>query len=255
MKLAEKINILADFCGVRDIKNLSSSELNKKYGIEQADIMVLFGGSILAGAEIFAEAIKNNIAKKYIIVGGAGHTTETLRQKFNEIYPDINISNLSEAEIFNKYLKLRYNLSADYLECKSTNCGNNITNLLELIDENHIESKSMILIQDLTMQRRMSAGLKKYRPDILAINFAAYHAKIIEQNNILIFEREIFGMWNIDRYVSLLLGEIPRLKDDLNGYGPNGENFIVHVDIPIKVQQAFEEVSKFYKIRQIKNSI
>ena len=35
-----------------------------------------------------AEAIKNNIAKKYIIVGGAGHTTETLRQKIHQEYPD-----------------------------------------------------------------------------------------------------------------------------------------------------------------------
>lgn len=40
--------------------------------------MVLFGGSIIAGGGILAEAIQNEVAKKNIIVGGAGHTTETL---------------------------------------------------------------------------------------------------------------------------------------------------------------------------------
>ena len=37
--------------------------------------MVLFGGSIIAGGDILAEAIQNEVAKKNIIVGGA----ETLR--------------------------------------------------------------------------------------------------------------------------------------------------------------------------------
>ena len=50
----------------------------KKIGINQADVMVLFGGSIIAGGDILAEAIQNEVAKKNIIVGGAGHTTETL---------------------------------------------------------------------------------------------------------------------------------------------------------------------------------
>ena len=46
MERAKAINILGEFCGKRDI---------------------------------LAEAIQNEVAKKYIIVGGAGHTTETLR--------------------------------------------------------------------------------------------------------------------------------------------------------------------------------
>ena len=251
MNLADHINILADFCGVRDIDELSSETLSKKYNINQVDVMVLFGGSILAGGDVLAEAVKNQVAKNYIIVGGAGHTTEALRQQFNKICPRFEVSNLSEAEIFNAYLNVFYNLSADYLECKSTNCGNNITYLLELIDRENINCQSMILTQDLTMQRRMTAGLKKYRPEILAINFAAYQAKVIEKGSSLVYETEIFSMWDIDRYVSLLLGEIPRLTDNSNGYGPNGKNFIAHVDIPQNVQSAFNELRKFFEIRKI----
>ena len=99
-KIAEAINILGFFCGKRDITELSTKCLKDKYGIEQVDVMVLFGGSILCGGDILAQAMRNQIAKKYIIVGGAGHTTETLRQLVHREYPQIVTENLPEAEVF-----------------------------------------------------------------------------------------------------------------------------------------------------------
>ena len=75
-RTAEYINTLGKFCGKRDVKLLDCGSLYQKYGIERADVMVLFGGSILAGGDVLADAIRNRIASTYIIVGGAGHTTE-----------------------------------------------------------------------------------------------------------------------------------------------------------------------------------
>lgn len=98
--IAECINILGSFCGKRDVPVLTPEDLSKKYGIEQADVMVLFGGSILCGGDILAHAMKKGIAKKYIIAGGAGHTTETLRIKMHEEFPDIETAGLPEAKIF-----------------------------------------------------------------------------------------------------------------------------------------------------------
>ena len=43
---AQNINILGKFCGKRAVERLTSEQLQKKYGIAQADVMVLFGGSI-----------------------------------------------------------------------------------------------------------------------------------------------------------------------------------------------------------------
>ena len=161
--------------------------------------MVLFGGSIICGGDVLANAIKNNIAKKYIIVGGAGNTTETLRVKIKEEFPSIEIDELSEAEIFASYLKYKYELEADYLECNSTNCGNNITFLLDLLKENNISFNSILLAQDATMQHRMEAGLRKYIDDnIVIINYAVYSAKVIIKNSELASEERIFGMWDID---------------------------------------------------------
>jgi hypothetical protein len=43
-----------------------------------------------------------------------------------------------------------------------------------------------------------------------------------------------------------MMGKIPRLLDDVNGYGPNGKNYIAHVDIPVNVMRAFEEIKVEY---------
>lgn len=86
--IADNINTLGAFCGKRDVTELTSEQLFQKYGIMQADVMVLFGGSILCGGDVLAQAMRDHIAKKYVIVGGAGHTTETLRLKMHEEFPE-----------------------------------------------------------------------------------------------------------------------------------------------------------------------
>ena len=246
-RIADCINILGRFCGKRDISYLNTEELERKYNISQVDVMVLFGGSIICGGDVLAKAMKNNIAKKYIIVGGAGHTTEALRIKMNREFPSVETNGLSEAEIFANYLKYKQELEVDYLECNSTNCGNNITFLLDLLKENKISFNSIILAQDATMQYRMEAVLRKYINDnIIIINYAVYSAKVIIKNSDFAFEDRILGMWDIERYIMLLMGEILRLSDNEDGYGPNGKGFIAHVNIPNEVEKAFLELKEVY---------
>ena len=97
------------------------------------------------------------------------------------------------------------------------------------------------------MQRRMDAGLRKYAADdLMIINYASYRASVAAEDNGLAYSERILGMWDMDRYVNLLMGEIPRLKDDENGYGPNGKDFIAHVDIPATVLEAFDLLKSVY---------
>lgn len=244
---AKNINVLGKFCGKRDVPELTTDQLLQKFGIAQADVMVLFGGSILCGGDVLAQAMKNEVAKHYVIVGGAGHTTETLRRKMHQEFPMIETAGLPEAKVFAKYLKHRYGMEPDFLECNSTNCGNNITYLLELLAEKGISFSSIILSQDATMQHRMEAGLRKHgKGDIQIINYAVYDAKVLVEDGALAYEKDIWGMWDIPRYISLLMGEIPRLSDDENGYGPKGKDFIAHVDIPEDVRRAFKELCGEY---------
>lgn len=270
--LAEAINILGRFCGKRDVEALNAASLRQAFGISRADVMVLFGGSILAGGDVLAQAIGDRIADNYVIVGGAGHTTDTLRNLVRREYPFIETAGLSEAAIFQEYLEKVHGCRADFLETKSTNCGNNITYLLALLEENHVRCESIILCQDATMQARMDAGMRKYvlakdqadnavqeagtmpgRPAAFRlgqrmqiINFASYAAAVRKDDTGLSFEKEIHGMWSMDRYIDLLMGEIPRLTDDALGYGPQGKGFIAHVDIPDHVRQVFELLKTVY---------
>lgn len=244
-RIAESINLLGRFCGMRDVPALTRNHLAPRIGTDRADVMVLFGGSIISGGDVLAEAMKNGAAEKYVIAGGEGHTTQTLRDTVHALYPDFNTDGLPEAEVFAGYLKRRHGLAPDLLECASTNCGNNITNLLALLGENNIPAHTVILTQDASMQRRMDAGLRKYAPDTRIVNFAAYDARVSVQNGALAFDEAIPGMWNMDRYISLLLGEIPRLTDDPDGYGPAGKGFIAHVDVPDEIRAAFETLKAY----------
>lgn len=239
-QIASAINLLGAFCGLRDVPALTRECLSQKYSVERADVMVLFGGSILAGGDLLAQAMRRGIAEKYVIVGGEGHTTQSLRDKVHALYPDFITDGLPEAKVFAGYLARRYSLAPDLLECASTNCGNNITNLLALLKEQNVHFNTIILSQDASMQRRMDAGMRKHSPETTIINFATYAAEVVARDGALSFSENIPGMWDPDRYLSLLLGEIPRLTDGPDGYGPSGKNFIAHVDIPADVREAFD---------------
>lgn len=246
-KIANDINLLSEFCGKRDINKLSKDELMKHFGISCADVLILFGGSILEGCNVCGEGMKSGIAKELILVGGEGHTTEALRQVIKKECPEIQTANKTEAVLMGEYLNLKYNIKDYYLETKSTNCGNNVTYVLELLKENNIKAKNIIIIQDSTMQQRMDAGFRKYSDDINIINYAPYKAKVVVKNDKLAFEESnILGMWNLEKYISLLMGEIPRLHDDENGYGPNGTDYIAHVHVPSDVLKAFENLKAEY---------
>ena len=39
------------------------------------------------------------------------------------------------------------------------------------------------------------------------INYATYCAKVLNQNDELVYEENIHGMWTIERYVNLLMGK------------------------------------------------
>lgn len=73
------------------------------------------------------------------------------------------------------------------------------------------------------MQHRMEAGLRKYAPDKIIINYASYQAKVCCQDEKLQDEK---------------------LQDEELQY--ENKNFIAHVDIPEDVRKAFELLKTVY---------
>ena len=236
MTIAHQINALANFLGPRDVAALTPSVFQKTVGHSQVDVCALFGGSIIAGVDVLADAITHQVAKHYVIVGGYGHTTEKLFAQVARLYPEVTPVE-SEAELFSQVLQLKYGLSLDALETKSTNCGNNISNLLALVADHGWPCKSVLLMQDATMQLRMHKTLNQAAPDIQVVDYATYQVKVSED---LQFITTPEGMWSLHHYLTLLCGELPRLRDDAQGYGPKGKGYLAHVDIPEQVAQAWQ---------------
>ena len=90
----------------------------------------------------------------------------------------------------------------------------------------------------------IGASMRLHVPEPEVVNFATYRVTVAPAEPLtaplgLSFEHESRGVWDMERYVSLLMGEIPRLTDDDAGYGPHGAGYIAHVDIPEEVQTAF----------------
>ena len=53
---------------------------------------------------------------------------------------------------------------------------------------------------------------------------------------------QVEGTWTMERFLALILGEIRRLRDDEDGYGPKGQGFLPHVDIPEPVIESYLRV-------------
>jgi hypothetical protein len=242
---ARSVNTLVRFCARRDVDALTRDAVVAFTGGE-ADVAILFGGSILAGADVFAEAMRKRVASHYMVVGGEGHTTDALRVHLQQRmgWRDVAASS-TEAALFDRYLRERYGLSADLLEQHSTNCGSNVENAISLLRAERIPQHRLVLVQDATMQQRMDAGFRRHAaPETQVVNYASHQTTVQCVDGVLAYVAAPPGMWEIDRYVSLLIGEIPRLTDDADGYGPNGRGYIAHVDVPPEVQRAFDHLQE-----------
>ena len=118
--------------------------------------------------------------------------------------------------------------------------------VVSLLEEKGWPCGTMVLTQDATMQRRMAATLAKVRPDIRVLPYAAYQVETVPAGEGFALADPPAGMWTAERYLSLLLGEIPRLRDDALGYGPRGKGYVAHVDIPPEVEAAFTLLAERY---------
>lgn len=241
-EIKDCINLIGEFLGRRDISNLNKEEMEKYIGKNKVDILVLLGNSIPYTIECAVYAFNNNLCNKILINGGIGHSTELLRNavRNEDRFKSINVDNRAEADIIFDIMIKIYNIPKEKIivENKSTNCGDNAIKAVEKLNEQGISYESLLLIQDPTMQLRTYASFLKYVPkEVKVINYSPFVPKINE--DLKLTNKGINGIWNEKRYLELIMGEIPRLKDDENGYGPKGQNFIEHIDIPNKIEEAY----------------
>ena len=257
-RIAFCANTIADWLGVRDVSNLDRPTLAHEAGLTDgfADLFVLFGGGVIGSVETLARAMRHGIARRYAIVGGRGHATYGLSRSVEPLFEEAaregqhvpDPQTASEAEMLQTVLRLRYGIEPDFIETQSTNCGNNITYLLDILDRYPQPPQSVVLSQDAAMQRRMDATWRRQIQDrpryahARIVNWASYRTHLTWDDSTLAYENPPEGMWDLERYVSLLLGDVARLTDDECGYGPCGADYVVHVDVPKEVHDAWLEL-------------
>lgn len=247
MKVARAANVLARWCALRDVSALTREALLDQAKIPegQADLFVLFGGGVTGTIETLVAAMRADIARRYAIVGGRGHATYWLDQAVERLRKEdgsLPVPGVaSESEMLDALLFARHGQHADLLETRSTNCGNNITYLLDLLEGEEGVPASVILSQDAVMQRRMDVTWKRQVADrplfarTRVVNWPAYEAELACEEGGLVWRQAPEGIWPMEKYLQLLLGEVDRLTDDEHGYGPRGRDFVVHVDVPAEV--------------------
>lgn len=249
-RIADAANRIASWCGLRDVQELSP---------QMADLFVLFGGGVVGMLDALVDAMERDVATRYAIVGGRGHATFWLERAMERELVDWDdsvcdkpdASACSEAEMLAALLAQRTGRHVDLLETRSTNCGNNITYLLDMLDKEPLPPARVVLCQDATMQRRMDATWRRQARDrtryasAAIVNWAAYEARVTWQDDGLAFARAPHGMWQMERYLRLLSGEVTRLTDDEHGYGPRGAGFVTHVDVPEDVLAAHDVLLSF----------
>ena len=185
---------------------------------EHVDLMLLFGGSLPSGWNQAAAAVAAGRVGTLMLVGGRGHTTDVLRGLVGA-GPET-----AEADLMAEHLRRTHGIEEVLLERASTNCGTNVTLARDLAIRNGLHPRTVALVQDPTMQRRMDAVFRLVWPEAVPVNRPAPDGR---------------DTWPRGRWISLVMGEVPRLRDDQHGYGPRGRGFIAHVDVPDEVEAAY----------------
>lgn len=161
------------------------------------------------------------------------------------------------------------------VEDRSTNCGGNAAESRRVLEACGVRRpRSVVVVQDPTMCRRAVVTFRRVYADLEgddgggALEVRSWPTFVPEVApvsggwcgsaagggdggdplRLLEFKRDgptgerRDGLWDMRRFVDLVMGEIPRLRDDEAGYGPKGKGFIAHVDIPPRVEDAWKTI-------------
>lgn len=137
-------------------------------------------------------------------------------------------------------------------EDQSTNCGANAAETRRVLERNGVDVRSMVVVQDPTMSLRTKAAFEKVFEDVgVGVEVEVRccptfvpRVRMGEGGEVVwdVEGLEVGSVWEMERFLDLLMGEVPRLRDDGNGYGPRGKGFITHVDVPREVEEAWESL-------------
>ncbi len=246
----DDLNTVIRFLARMDVPELTPPALQACVGAPCADVLILVGNSVIHTAAETARAWHAGAARLVLVSGGIGHSTTNLREGVAEDprFAGVVVEGRPEADILGDLLVRIYGVreQAVLRERISTNCGSNAEESRRVLLEHDLEPETIIIVQDPVLQLRTVATFRRVWGDNADVRFISYptFVPLVDlRDGRLVFRREnLPGLWTMNRFLSLVMGEIPRLRDDARGYGPRGRGFIAHVDIPDDVESAYRRL-------------
>lgn len=243
-ELASDVNAIARFLAKQDVAAADW----RSAGI---DLAILAGNETLHSVQTAAELVAGGFRGELLISGGIGHATPRLEAAIRNHprFRDVETANRSEAEMMASILTRHLGVPDRQLlvEARSSNAGENALFSWRRLTEARLVPTKVMLIQDPLMQRRLQATFQKsWAPftDAVFLSCAPFVPSVeFVDGAMIVHTPDGTEAWPPDRFVSMLLGEMLRLRDDERGYGPNGKNFIVSVRIPPEIEQANSRVT------------
>ncbi|MCJ8164458.1 YdcF family protein [Pontibacter sp. E15-1] len=247
------LNTLIRYLARRDLRDLTAEALQTDCHLQQVDLLILLGNSSLFVAEQAARAYRFGLAKEMMICGGIGHSTHFLEANIRQHprYNDVAVGGRPEADMLQDLLAKHLQVSPEtiLLENHSTNCGDNARQALRVLKKLQKTPESILLLQDPVLQRRSQASFEKVWQYAGArfISYAAFVPLLQSKEGMLAYATAAHREFcDLDRLLSLVLGEIPRLRNDAAGYGPKGKGYITAIPIPAEVEAAHAELASLY---------
>ena len=259
------INRICRYLAVDDFEYgaIRPEDLLRRIGRRQFDIVAVFGNQVLATIAQACSLVVDGLGDRLLLSGGRGHSTDSLYRnvaksaRYGHLLKEGFITEgLSEAEIFAAIALRDFEIPRTkiLMEMSSTNTGQNARHSLELIVDQAPRTRNILVLQDPIMQRRtmltlsMAAQNLSERPSLFS---RAVFVPQVEWGNTgrARFVPIVDQPWPERRFLSLMLGEIKRLRNNEEGYGPMGRGFIGAVDIPEEVMSSFETLLAYGDVR------
>lgn len=213
----------------------------------EADMAILAGHAVLPNIE-GAVALAKRFGLHLLLSGGIGHATGALAQAMalHPLYRDIETRGKSEAQMLAAIARVFGGLDEEdlLLEEASRNSGENAAFSQRLLDARQLRPQRVVLIQDPLLQRRADATFRwqwRERDDAPCfINWPVFTPVVtLDSSMARITGAPPQGLWSLERFVQLLMGEVQRLRNDEQGYGPRGAGFFGEVEMPDAVDAAW----------------
>ena len=210
-------------------------------------LLILLGNAILPTAEAAFQALQQGRVSRLLIAGGIGHSTELLYHAVQQHprYQHIATAGRSEADVLGDIGVQFFGLLPEQmlLETGSTNCGDNAVQARRVLGQAGDVHTHILLTQDPLMQLRTDASFRhvwRDRPDITFTSWPVFTPQLERSGDGLRFAGfDNQHLWSLPRFASLLLGEIPRLRNAPGRYGPRGAGFIAKVEIPAEIEEIY----------------